>query len=161
MHRPSWAVRVLTLQMSFVSPVRPYRTKRHCPFFMGVLWATPRTRVHKSNVPLLILLLTFLEAWFLIRELRPPVFVRSLAPDELGLDCVLLPFRSIVWLPANKSALPYRMVRLSVARAFGTAHLPLTGPRSLPRCSLIEEPHFDELSPGSANTSSLRRDSYV
>ena len=29
--------------------------------------------------------------------------------------------------------------------AFGTAHLPLTGPRSLPRCSLIEGPCVEEL----------------
>ncbi len=38
-------------------------------------------------------------------DLRPPAFVRSLAPDELGLDCEPMPFHFLMWQPANKNAL--------------------------------------------------------
>ena len=53
-------------------------------------------------------------------------------------------FRSFMWQPANRSALPYFLALLAVARAFGTAHLPLTGPRSL-HDARSEEPRAEEL----------------
>ena len=90
-------------------------------------------------------LATFLGAWLLVRELRPPAFVRSLAPDELGLDCEPLPKVSLCGCPQTGTPYHRRLASESVGECLRHRSSSADGSPEPPRCSLIEEPRAEEL----------------